>query len=385
MRILRTIIFGVIFLTSIIFSYESLAKVTLLGIPKNPTTPLYVKHPVFLEKLERFLDVLEGREEAFDKLYELTPDEAFQYFHSYVEERFGKEKADQINPQLFTSRFFGMNREEIRIRHNTYRARPESRDSFQTYLTKELIQDIYKTAKRIMDNTKRGEVLVVFGNSPALIGKALEKLVSKNPEDMNYRKLIWFAFSGSPNGIRNVPHTYSIVTPERLDHLKKRIEKSALMSKELLKHKVYFIDAIGSGGGLSYVMGEILHFFKEVGDKLPDLNVISINEIEVGKRHKPRNSWICHKSAWNGETFTFYFPNLMMPQFSVTGIVLGIDQYETLDRLPSEDYRVVPEYYPCHWHESYDYILTLPLSSKAQEFLDYFEAELQGLIEGDLS
>lgn len=255
------------------------------------------------------------------------------------------------------------------------------------FLNRELIENIYDGAKRIMKLSKQGDYLVAFGNTPYFVGHALEKLSSPSKASPHHRNIIKFPFSGAPNRQRqgNFLKVDDLVTQERLDHLNKRLKKDGLSpeNNELRKQDTYFIDVIGSGAGIAYTTEEILRNFKKQGLDLPNFHVVSINKINNNNEEDQRNALIAKSNADASGKNMFYFPNVQNTHFTIQAHEVHISGHTALDMLPSEHLRMFPEYNAAYWEDQHDYLLTQEKSTIAKTLLEYFDLHLDFLMEQD--
>jgi hypothetical protein len=308
----------------------------------------------------------EYEKDLFEDLYK-TNTESFEEF---------KKKYPEKAEAIFSTKFFipvePLARENYLL-HNSL-----------GFFDQELVEDIYTVAKKIMAATKPGDYIVIFGNTPYFVGRALQKLSSKNPDDDDYRVVIEFPFSGSPNRMRAFnPHDKrDIVTKERLGHLQKRLRAVGLSpeNKDLENHSIYFVDVIASGGGISYVVEEILKSFIAEDSFIPDINVIVLNNIDIENPADNRNALIADKNAQDGEHVTLFFPSKDKTHFTVDAQVIYLPRHGALDMLPSKEWRIFPEYNAAYWQPNYDYLLKLPEKKFTKILLDFFDSNLKNIM-----
>lgn len=244
-----------------------------------------------------------------------------------------------------------------------------------------LIFSIYESAKEIMKKSKKGDIIVIFGNTPYFVGKALKHIISPDVEDSNYREIIEFPFSGHPNRIsgRNENLQFSgqdLVTLGRLAHLKERMKNAGLSSsnQRLLTSTTYFIDVIETAGGLSYVIELLLKDFLSQGEALPNLNIIKLN---------PEFSPFVLKEKANREGYVkFYFPSVKAPHFLIDGFEMILSEIEVLDDAPAE-MRGFPKYNAMYWQKEYDQRLVRPGDDLISLLDHYFDTHIKALKEKD--
>jgi len=181
---------------------------------------------------------------------------------------------DQYVDEIFSTKYFGI--PEKKAERKKYFL-----ESDFSFLSQKNITSVFTAAKGILKATSREDNIVIFGNTPYFVGRALQMLAEENPEIK--RNIIIFPFSGSPNSVRpnNFPNNNDIVTSENLSHLKKRLRGHGLMADnpELLTKETYFVDCIASGSGPAYTIETILRDFQEQGVKeTPKFKIIALNE-----------------------------------------------------------------------------------------------------------
>ncbi len=318
----------------------------------------------------------------------LTPQEVFEALPDYVTNRLNltsgtfeefKEKYPEKAKVIFSKDFF--------IPRD-----PAARKSYFLthsfgFFDQQLVADIYITAKRIMGLTKKGDYIIIFGNTPYFVGRALSKLISLDPSNENYREIIEFPFSGSPNRVRplSFPTYKDIVTSERLKYLQTRLKKVGLSpeNKNLQKHGIYFLDVIATGSGVAYTIEEILRSFIAADQQIPNINIISLNQIDIHKEEDQRNAQIAETDASDGDELTLFFPSKFNPHFAVDAFVIYLPRHGMLDILPSTEWRIFPEYNAAFWVPEYDYLLHWPQTEVAHILLQFFDANLEHIMKQD--
>lgn len=253
------------------------------------------------------------------------------------------------------------------------------------FLSQALIRNIYEVAVKIMSQTLPGDTLVIFGNTPYFVGRALHHLISNDPESSNDRTIIEFPFTGSPGRFRggnNFPKLQDILTRERLAHFRERLRSVGLSSDnpQLSTHATYFIDVVCSGAGIAFTAEQILRDFQSKGMESPHLNVISIRKINIHDEEDPRNATIAQENPdQNGHT-KLYFPHLGECHFSMDCYQIYLPGHEALDFLQSSDHRAFPVYHAFYWQKQYDFLLT----RKKPHFeivKEYFDTNIKHLLE----
>ncbi len=206
----------------------------------------------FLEKQQGWMNHYEKKYQAYNQIDGRT-------FEDYID-------------HIFSLKYFGL---------------PDDKDTEAyltrdiSFLTQENIRYVFQAAQRIIDITNKNDNIVIFGNTPYFVGRAIELILKQNPDLV--RNVIFFPFSGSPNRTRlgSFPTPNDIVTIDRLNHLKERLTKHGLMADnaDLPTKTTYFVDIIASGAGPAYTIETILRNFQVRGErKIPDIRLISLNE-----------------------------------------------------------------------------------------------------------
>lgn len=281
-----------------------------------------------------------------------------------------------LKPELF-SKYFTFP-ETVEERSAYYRTHAVS------FLTQEMIRDTLSVARKIIAQTTPEDRVIIFGNTPYFIGRALDHLISLS--DTPAPKVIYLPFSGAPNirSARNAGGWHKdMVTAERLEHFKGRLTQAGLMAdnKEMLKGTTYIVDVIGGGSGPSFTMETILRDFQEkASEAVPNFEVISINRFV---KDEERHHMIASKFAEDGEHLELSFPSKEHPKFKVPAQVMYLPGHVALDFVPDKCMatRIVPKYNPCFWSSEYDYLLEAPVSSIGQILLDHFDENLKALTE----
>ncbi len=262
----------------------------------------------------------------------------------------------------------------------------ERKEFFQSksigFLNPEMIQVLYEGAHKIMNLSQQGDYLVFFGNSPAFLGHVVRKVASETLSESSHRHLIFFPFSGHPNGYRwhsAAPNGLDLVNLERFHHLKERLKACGLtVENPHLKTKtIHFIDIIASGGGCAYVMEELLRDFKKAALPWPSFHICSMNVINIENPKDPRNALIAEGNTTDGGRQMLTFPSKENPHFRVPATVTFIEKHNYFDVDETSDWRLLPSYNAALWESQYDHLLTKPQPQHIQFILEYLEAHLE--------
>lgn len=312
----------------------------------------------------------------------LEPKQVFEVFKKskmgYLLEGLEFESEDERIKTIFNYEHFGVPSEELARKAHFL-------ENDLAFFSHELIQNVYENALMIMRQSAQGDTLVIFGNSPYFIGRALSHLIAEDAEQPNYRHIIEFPFSDTPNRIRggnNFADLRDILTRERLDHFRERMYRAGLthLNQQLSTHATYFIDVVASGGGIAFTMDQILRDFQSNGLELPNLNVISLNKIDIHHKKDSRNSMIALENPdQNGHT-TLYFPKLHKPHFLVDCYEIYLPGHAHLDFINSDDHRGFPQYNSFYWQKQYDFLLTQS-DPNFETILEYFDTNIRFLLE----
>lgn len=379
-----------IFLSDVYFALDLPAYSQLLT-----ASEIFWEDPYVSTHISNMLDYgspgREGTMEAAKKRWNpkthfLTPKEVFMavarhdiYGRSIEIKDFNEYKAayPEKVETIFSSRYFGIPEEEH-----------EKIDYFLNnslgFFTHELVNAVYQGAKKIMDFSNQGDNIVIFGNTPYFVGRALSFLISNDVSAPNHRTLIELPFSGAPNRVRerSFPTTKNIVTAERLAHLKKRLSKLGLSSDnlELQNQQTHFVDVIGSGSGIAYVIEELLRDFKTAGISVPYFDIFCMNKINIHNEDDKRNASIAEQNAEDGEQIMISLPSLQDTHFRIPMRITYVEGHGHLDMLPSEEWRVFPEYNPVYWQDEYDHLLEKEHPHHIKVLFDYFDTNIKDLM-----
>lgn len=259
------------------------------------------------------------------------------------------------------------------------------RSNSMGFLNQKMIEDILQVAKRILNITVENDRIVIFGNTPYFVGRAIQFLINQSDSPI-HPTIINFPFSGAPNTItsRNACHYEDdLVTPKRLVHFQKRLNSLGLMSNnaDLLKGTTYIVDVIGSASGPAFMMETILRdFSKNKPGEIPNFQIISLNEFD---NDLERSARIVSHFAKDGEKLELSFPSKEKTHFKIPAQVIYLPGHGDLDFGPDRNpsTRIFPKYNPIFWTDAYDDLLTKAPSGMAQILLDYFDENLKALTE----
>ncbi len=252
--------------------------------------------------------------------------------------------------------------------------------STELFPPRAVVDSLFASAMKILRITKPGDVLVVFGNTPYFIGHALQSVISQIPSEPNYRRIIYFPFSGSPNRTRigSVWNEQDIVTPQRYAHLLGRLRQAGLIGNpELRGHSILFIDVIGSAGGVAFVAEAIIRDHRSASTSDPDLQVITLNKIDIADRDDPRNGLIAKSNADEAGRLRLHLPSVSSPHFTIDAHEVYTPGHWLLDMHDPSPLRIVPACNPSFWLHEYDHLFTGQTSQFMAYMLEYVKAHMQ--------
>lgn len=227
-------------------------------------------------------------------------------------------------------------------------------------LSQKMLDNIYRTARSILEVTKPEDTLLIFGNTPYFVGRALKQITMEGALGKEEKQnIIMFPFSGSPNRIRpgSFPDLKNLVTENRLRHLQKRMREVGLWPRGEAFRKngtLHIVDVYGSGSGPAYFIEELLRNFQKEKETFPSIKLISLNEIDIEDEEDQRNASISKRSAKDGEVFKFHFPSISRTHYKIGGQVIYLPGNVMLDNLHQDEWRGFPNYNPAYWVSDYD-------------------------------
>lgn len=283
--------------------------------------------------LESFASTLEGFQDLPIKLLisaltgftscggaEVKGEKSLDKFVQYLKDHpyCNKEQEDWLDPRLYyhVENYFSSQASDASyvVYHEMFnnnnelardflynRQNPKTLESLQAFflstdigfLKRSDITEIVDVAYQIVNITRPGDNLVIFGNTPYWVGRALEMLVSKDKEHCSYRNIIYFPCSGCPGKPRNiVDFSNDILTLYRQENFKQHIMSKGLMPpSDLLRNPTYIIDVVGTGGGPAALIEAIVDASSDSCE--PPISVLTLNHIDresknpdTKKRHR---------------------------------------------------------------------------------------------------
>lgn len=322
--------------------------------------------------LNKNLEALEASRDTIDpRLLLLSGEMIFKFYERYSGSSLNRPDLSEIKEKL--------------LNYFAFPIENPMRTAF--YLTHDLgilthprIQGIYERAKRIIECTEEGSSIVVFGNTPYYIARGIKRILDKKPHVK--RTIIELPMSGSPNTrIRLSNPLRDIVTSDRLQYFKGRLQKLGLLDgNELLKHKTYIMDGIGTGSSISYTLTTMLQeFATQQLPKLPYIEVIALNELRM---EDSKNQTIVERDGLDGETVELAFPSKSNVYFTISCQVVHWPDLEAFDLAPQEQplSRVFPQYNACRWSEEYDYLITQDYPPHIKIMLEHFDTNINHLM-----
>lgn len=242
--------------------------------------------------------------------------------------------------------------------------------------TQDLLHSIFVTAKRIYNGTKPGDNIVIFGNTPYYLGRAL-KMISESSADK--RHIVDFPFSR----IKSKP------TQFRLDHFKKGMASKGLFSQDFYKDKhTYFVDVYYTASGLSYALDVLVdHLSKTSADPkamLADVSAISLNPFNPSGLDIRQMEIVGGTIVKDQEVTQLTLPSLQKARYKIACQVFHLPEHNTLAIGSVDQYpnllRGYPKYSADFWHPAFDYLLTREGTPNHKIMLEHFDANIKKYI-----
>lgn len=217
---------------------------------------------------------------------EFGPSEKFNFFKlffSYVstsEIKYGidlLEENNLINAQdkeLFLN-ILNMYKDFIKIKY------PRFEYAYNFQITSEYLSAF---SKRLSDiPLASGDVIISVGNTPAWLLKSLELSYKQQGKSFPY-PVCYVGISSHPNSPK---HTHywckDIVTDSGLENYRQYLRNCGFLQQH--EGNIYFIDIIGSAGGIAFLIEEYINYFhaqsknaKQEQRILPTMNIIALNQ-----------------------------------------------------------------------------------------------------------
>lgn len=215
------------------------------------------------------------------------------------------------------------------------------------YFNEEELEEIYQTAKRLLNITSSGDHLISLGQSPVYVVTALQEMISTVVWHENYRNLCFVPFSGAPdlchlNFHYKKLHVANVVTPDSLSYYRQTLE--GLGVSPFLQgpgQKVYVIDLIGSGGSIASFIKLMVNWYDSLGISLPEFTLLDISVENRNFRNQTRVS----------------LPLSLTCQIHIDRVFVHTTAHlsDKLDYTEGED-RVIPPFGPLQWKPEYEHI-----------------------------
>ncbi|MCA0370193.1 MAG: hypothetical protein LCH26_03715 [Proteobacteria bacterium] len=331
------------------------------------------------EKGRPELDIIQKQKDCINPAVFLLPaDMVCEWFftkartyHKMKPQRFqdlAQYAPEQLFPQIFSN-------------HCNFPTDPEAQNAYYLanaigFMDQEIVSQHLMAARAVAAQVNPQDRIVIFGNTPYFLGRALDALHERGQCAV---KPIYLPFSGAPNTFssRNMGQALGdVVTPERYAHFQGFLQKKGLMDQAMLTGTTHIVDVIGSGAGPAYTMGTILNHF---APQVPQFNIFSMNEFSC---EEPRHTLITSHMAKNGERTALSFPNQESAYFRVPAQVVHVKDHTLLDFMPDKcaSLRVVPKNKPAFWNDAYKDMFDAPLGIVAQHLLKHFDVNLKHLM-----
>lgn len=142
---------------------------------------------------------------------------------------------------------------------------------------KDLPEMLVEATNRLNGLVEDGDVLILPGNTPQLIGVVLQKMTAEIKPNL---KIISLGISGHPGTIMVRDANYflvsmkNILTEEQHELYKVYMQDMGLTRDEIQGKKIHFLDVVNFGGGIGYLMQCLSEIAMEY---LENFNVINIS------------------------------------------------------------------------------------------------------------
>lgn len=158
------------------------------------------------------------------------------------------------------------------------RASSKAKVNPENYFTEAELEEIYKTAKEILNKTSGSDHLISLGQSPAYIVEALEELATHD-----FRRIYKVPCSGAPDYSclnRHYKHILlsNVTTDTSLAYYKQVLRTKGVSPEQLGSHEtIYVIDLVGTGGSFASFLKILVRWYDSVGIPLPEIKLLDIS------------------------------------------------------------------------------------------------------------
>lgn len=197
--------------------------------------------------------------------------------------------------------------------------------SFGRFAEKEFYEDLRKGARTLDTLLKDGDILVGPGNTPQFLMEAY-KFFNENAPQPKQIQFISMALSGWP-GVFKHGFLQNVLTQQAIENYRIYMDKVGFSPSHIKGGRVFLLDIISGGGGLEFLVEEFTKGFGSPAE-IPDINIISINELSTGNKFK-------------GKIFEIDNINLNLPRLG--GILDKVDQKDNFKRY-------LPDFPAWRWH-----------------------------------
>jgi len=153
----------------------------------------------------------------------------------------------------------------------------------ENYFNKAELEEIYQTAKKILELTSYGDHLISLGQSPAYIVEALEELASENEDRENFRFIYKIPYSGAPDYFCLNTHyktlqLSNVITPHSLLYYRQILrDKGVCPSRLGACESIYIVDLVGTGGSFASFLKILASWYRSVDIPLPNFKMLDIS------------------------------------------------------------------------------------------------------------
>jgi hypothetical protein len=272
-------------------------------------------------------------------------------------------------------------------------------DNDYSFLERGSIHELAKAANQIIQMTAEGDVLLMFGNTPSLLGRILKhRIEGQFPELPKVdREVILFPFSGAPNKIRKEiteDTLKNVTTPERVDYFNKsHLARHGLTSDnpKLQDRTLWIFDLIVSGSGPAFTLAQLFATYplRAPLAPFPKVKMVALDSIHERWLFETPSEFLTATIAssdlrsmshvYMGDQ-RLYLPNTREPSFSIPLVEMPLQCIGKLDT-PACYQRVLPAYNAMYWSPYYEKDLYQEDNLYLKMFFKYFDLNVKRFFE----
>lgn len=317
--------------------YSLLRKLqTMSNEERKVLSPEY--YSILMQLNERISTLMSGKSIDETILHEeLTPEEALFIFGPSLE--IDSAMTDSCLRTVFSMSF---SPEFYFVRFND-----KTKVDPENYFNEAELEEIYQTAKKILEDTSYGDHLISLGQSPIYIVEALEELASKDENRENFRFIYKVPCSGAPDFSCLNSHykrfqLSNVVTPQSLSHYKQILRDKGICPLKLGSYEnIYVIDLIGTGGSIASFLKILVSWYGSLNIPLPNFKLL---DISVENRNFKNENRVV-------------LPLSDVCQIHINRHFIHTTEHlsDTLDYTEGED-RIIPPFGPLQWKPEYEHV-----------------------------